>query len=79
MKQTVAAGPEGRQLLQRRRTQAGSPLKRPPSLHVMAQRASALSPGRTRSFGGSRGSAGRGFKRFDPLASSRDPFRGAAV
>ena len=29
----------------------GSPLKRPPPLHVMAQRAGALSPGRTRSFG----------------------------
>jgi hypothetical protein len=34
-------------------SEAGSPLKRPPSLHVMAQRASALSPGRTCSFGGS--------------------------
>jgi hypothetical protein len=33
--------------------EVGSPLKRPPSLHVMAQRASALSPGRTRSSGGS--------------------------
>jgi len=33
------------------------PLKRPPPLHVMAQRASALSPGRTRS---SSGSPGRG-------------------
>ena len=33
--------------------EAGSPLKRPPSLHVMARRASALSPGRSRSFGGS--------------------------
>ena len=36
--------------------EAGSPLKQPPSLHVMAQRASALSPGRTRSSGGSQGS-----------------------
>jgi hypothetical protein len=34
-------------------TKTGSSLKRPPSLHVMAQRASALSPRRTRSFGGS--------------------------
>jgi hypothetical protein len=33
--------------------EVGSPLKRPPSLHVMAQWASALSPGRTRSSGGS--------------------------
>ena len=38
--------------------ETGSPLKRPPSLHVMAQRASALSPGRTRS--SSDGSPGRG-------------------
>ena len=36
--------------------EAGSPLKRPPPLHVMAQRASALSPGRTRSSGGNQGS-----------------------
>jgi len=36
--------------------EAGSPLKQPPPLHVMAQRASALSPGRTRSSGGNQGS-----------------------
>ena len=35
--------------------EAGLPLKRPPPLHVMAQRVSALSPGRTRSSGGSPG------------------------
>jgi hypothetical protein len=33
--------------------EAGSPLKRPPPLHIMAQRASALSPSRTHPSGGS--------------------------
>jgi hypothetical protein len=47
--------------------EAGSPLKRPPSLHVMAQRASALSPGRTRSFGGNQG--------LDPLGVLARPLR----
>jgi hypothetical protein len=35
----------------REATEAGSRMKRPPSLHTMAQRANTLSPGRTRSFG----------------------------
>jgi hypothetical protein len=54
--------------------EADSPLRRPPPLHIMAQLASARSPDRTRSSGGSRGSGGRGFKGVStPLASSRDP------
>jgi hypothetical protein len=47
--------------------EAGSPLKRPPPLHVMKQWASALSPGRTRSFGGNQG--------LDPLGVLARPLR----